>query len=57
MLNYLFQCINTTKNARNIDLKLAYFAGSEWLKFKYPEYYDEEDVESFCKDCKCVRIK
>lgn len=43
MLNNIVQCSNTTKNVKDNDLQLAYYAAKYWLQVVYPEFYSEDD--------------
>lgn len=43
ILNYIVQCANTTKNVKDKDLVLAYYAAKYWLKVVYPEFYSEDN--------------
>ncbi len=46
-LGYILQCFSTTKNVKDNDIILAYYAAKCWLKIVYPEFYNKDDVISF----------
>lgn len=45
-LSLFFQRFCTTKNVRDEDIILAYFAAKPWIQIVYPEFYnaDEDDI-------------
>lgn len=43
LLNNIIQCCNTTKNVKDEDIILAYYAAKYWMKIVYPEFYVEDE--------------
>ena len=45
-LSLILQYFSTTKNVRNEDIILAYYAAKPWIQIVYPEFYnaDEDDI-------------
>ena len=46
--NYFLQCCNTTKNVKDTDLLLAFYAAKVWLSIVYPEFYSDEEL--YCEN-------
>ena len=50
MINLIEKCVTnvnqrvvTTKNVKDKDIILAYYAAREWMKLVYPEFYNKKD--------------